>query len=132
VIVRALGGWENKVTVTSPVDIGELTARVVFDRGLEWNSVVYTAGESISYGGLADVVENVSGKRVKREVWTVESLKDELKGDPGDGLKKYRVVFAEGRGVSWDVEKTYNVQKGIKVQDVKSFALESWSGAAKK
>jgi hypothetical protein len=130
VIVRALGGWENKVTVTSPVDIGELTARIVFDDGVEWNSVVYTAGESISYGGLADVVESVSGKRVEREVWTVEGLKEELRGDPADGLKKYRVVFAEGRGVSWDVEKTYNVQKGIEVQDVKSFALESWSGAA--
>ena len=132
VVVRALGGWENKVTVTSPVDIGELTARVVFDRGLEWNSVVYTAGESISYGGLADVVESLSGKRVGREAWTVEGLKEELRGDPTDGLKKYRVVFAEGRGVSWGVEKTYNVQKGIKVQDVKSFAIESWSGAAKK
>jgi hypothetical protein len=132
VIVRALGGWENKVTVTSPSDIGELTARIVFDDGVEWNSVVYTVGESISYGGLADVVGSVSGKRVRREVWTMEGLQAELRRDPGDGLKKYRVVFAEGRGVSWDVEKTYNVQKGIEVQDVKSFALESWSGAVRK
>jgi hypothetical protein len=33
--------------------------RVVFDEGMEWNTVVYTVGESISYKGLADAVEEV-------------------------------------------------------------------------
>jgi hypothetical protein len=28
-VVRALGSWENKVTVTTPEDIGRLTARIV-------------------------------------------------------------------------------------------------------
>jgi hypothetical protein len=30
VVVRALGGWENQVTVTTPRDIGRLTAEIVF------------------------------------------------------------------------------------------------------
>jgi hypothetical protein len=86
-VVRALGSWENKATVTTPSDIGDLTARVIFDDGVEWNSVVYTAGESISYAGLADVVESVSGKVAKREVWSVEDLKGGLSADPGNRLK---------------------------------------------
>ncbi|KUJ15969.1 putative isoflavone oxidoreductase [Mollisia scopiformis] len=123
-VVRALGDWENKVTVTTPEDIGKLTAMVVFEEPKIKNRVVYTAGETVSYGRVAEIVESVLGKKVKREVWSVEKLKEDLKSDPNDSLKKYRVVFAQGKGVSWDMEKTFNVQRGIEVQDVESFARE--------
>jgi len=122
--VRALGGWDNRVTVTTPDDIGKLTAMIVFEEPRIRNRVVYTAGETLSYAKVADIVESVTGKKVKREVLTVGRLKEDLKTDPNDSVKKYRVVFAEGKGVSWDMEKTFNVQRAIEVQDVQSFAKE--------
>jgi len=119
-----LGGWDNRVTVTTPDDIGKLTAMIVFEEPRIRNRVVYTAGETLSYAKVADIVESVTGKKVKREVLTVGRLKEDLKTDPNDSVKKYRVVFAEGKGVSWDMEKTFNVQRAIEVQDVQSFAKE--------
>jgi len=41
----------------------------------------------------------------------VPRLKDELAKDPDDPIKKYRVVFAEGKGLSWEVDKTFNAQQ---------------------
>jgi hypothetical protein len=124
-MVRALGSWENGVTVTTPRDIGKITARVVIEEPRVKNEVVYTAGETISYGELADVVEEVTGRKIERKVWTVQELKKELKGDPENGLRKYRVVFAEGKGVSWGMEETFNAQKGIETQDVLGWAKEN-------
>jgi len=37
-------------------------------------------------------------------------LKEELAKDPDDHIKKYRVVFVEGKRVSWAVD-TFNVQR---------------------
>jgi nucleoside-diphosphate-sugar epimerase len=127
VVVRALGSWDNRVTVTTPDDIGKLTAMILFEEPRISNSVVYTAGETVSYAKVADIVENATGKKVRREVWSVEKLKEDLKADPDDNVKKYRVVFAEGRGVSWDMERTFNMQRGIEVKDVKSFAREKFA-----
>lgn len=125
--VRALGGWENRVTVTTPGDIGRLTAEIVFFEPRFRDDVVFTAGETLSYRRVAEIVEDVLGTKVKREAWTVEQLKEDLKKDPENVMQKYRVVFGEGKGVSWDAGKTFNVKYGIEVQDVRSYAEEFFS-----
>ncbi|PQE07234.1 hypothetical protein CJF31_00004918 [Rutstroemia sp. NJR-2017a BVV2] len=121
-VVRALGSWENKVTVTTPEDIGRLTARIVFEKPRVKNEVVFVAGDTISYAQLANIVEEITGSEVKRELWDVPSLKQGLAEDKDNSVKKYKVVFAEGRGCSWDMEKTFNFQKSIPVEDVKTWA----------
>jgi len=80
--------------------------------------------------GLADVVEKVLGEGVRRVVWSVGQLEEELKAEPDDGLRKYRLVFAGGKGVAWPMEKTFNEKKGIKVMGVEEWAranLEKWT-----
>ena len=124
--VRALGSWDNKVTVTTPEDIGKLTAMIVFEEPRLSNKVVYTAGETVTYGRVAEIVDEVlgSGTGFRRQVWTVELLKEDLeeqRGREGETMSKYRVAFAVGRGVSWDVERSWNWQKGVEVTDVKSY-----------
>ena len=120
--VHALGSWDTVVTVTTPEDIGALTAEIVIAEPRITNSVVYTAGDTVTYARLADVVDSVLGRKVRRVEWSVPKLKDELAKDPGDPIKKYRVVFAEGRGVSWEIGRTFNAQRGIKVSDVEQWA----------
>ena len=44
-----------------------------------------------------------------------------MKKDPENNIKKYRVVFAEGRGVAWEMSRAWNKKKGIKVTDVETF-----------
>ncbi|KAL8651381.1 MAG: hypothetical protein Q9210_003284 [Variospora velana] len=120
VIVRALGGWENRVTVTTPEDIGKIVAALVLRD--QKTGVVFTAGETISYEQLADLVErHVGEEMVQREVWDLEYLRGELGKDPEDAIKKYRVVFAEGKGVSWKQASAANVQLGIETTDVERF-----------
>ncbi|KAL2071821.1 hypothetical protein VTL71DRAFT_13056 [Oculimacula yallundae] len=124
IVVRALGAWENTVTVTTPEDIGRLTAMIVFAAPRIRNEVVFVAGETVSYARVAEIVERVTGKNIKRELWSLESLNKELVKDPSNVVLMYRVVFAEGKGVSWDLGVTFNAQKGISVTDVQSFAQE--------
>jgi hypothetical protein len=126
-VVRGLGGWDNEVTVTAPEDIGKLTAEIVFTEPRIKNKVVYTAGETISYGALADLVEEVTGKKIQREEWSKEVMWEQLAKDPEDFVQKYRVVFAEGKGLAWDKEATFNGQKGIEVEDVRSCMVKNLS-----
>jgi len=87
--------------------------------------VVFIAGDTISYGELADVVKEVRAKTTEREEWTVQQLSEDLSKDSENGIKKYRVVFAEGKGVSWKKEMSFNVQKDIKLQTVRDWLLNS-------
>ncbi|KAI4184683.1 MAG: hypothetical protein L6R41_004585 [Letrouitia leprolyta] len=120
VVVRALGSWENQVTVTTPEDIGRIAAELVL-RDTR-TGVVYTAGDTVSYHQVADLVEQRIGKeKVRKEVWNLDYLRDELEQDPENAIKKYRVVFAEGRGVSWKTEVAVNHVGSIRATDVRSF-----------
>jgi NmrA-like family len=111
--VTALGSWDNAVTVTGVADIGAITAEAVLAEPTVKNEVVYTAGETITYGRLAEVVEESLGGPVERKLLTVPMLKDVLDKNPGDGMAKYRLVFAKGIGASWEVAKTWNQQRGM-------------------
>ncbi|WP_448632599.1 MULTISPECIES: aromatic alcohol reductase [Pseudomonas fluorescens group] len=99
--VRALGSWDTAVTVTTAHDIGRLTATILFDSTLR-NQVVYIAGDTLTYGQLADTVERLLGRTLERVEWTVPALEADLRAEPDDQLRKYRAVFAQGRGVAWD------------------------------
>lgn len=123
--VHALGSWDTAVTVTTSEDIGTLTAEILFTEPHIANRVVYTAGDTVTYAQLADIVESVLGQKVRREEWSVPQLKDELAQDPSNAIKKYRVVFAESRGVAWEVDKTFNAQHGVDVVGVEQWAREN-------
>ncbi|CAA9275694.1 MAG: Putative oxidoreductase [uncultured Adhaeribacter sp.] len=116
--VHALGSWETAVTVTTPEDIGKLTAEIYYYQPRITNSVVYTGGDTITYGQLADIVDTITDKKINRVEWDVRKLRADLVQDPDDAIKKYRVVFAEGKGVSWDIEKTFNAQQKLATMDV--------------
>ncbi|KAH8827587.1 putative isoflavone oxidoreductase [Flagelloscypha sp. PMI_526] len=115
--VTALGSWDTQVTVTAVEDIGRLAAQIVFDSEIR-NQVVYVGGDTISYGRLAELVGQ------KKAEWTLDYLRRQLEVNPEDMLSKYRLVFAEGRGTWWDIDKTYNVQKAIEVTNVEQWLHE--------
>ncbi|XEU97284.1 hypothetical protein FSHL1_002570 [Fusarium sambucinum] len=119
-IVRSLGSWENEISLTTPEDIGRVTADVILDpRGIE-RQVVYTAGDTISYVGLADLLEAHFGTEFKRELWDLSVLKKQMEDEPSV-MVKYRDTFAQGRGVAWDKKGTINSERGIEVTDVKMY-----------
>lgn len=123
--VHALGSWDTAVTVTTPADIGKLTAEICLARPRIANRVVYTAGDTIIYRRLADIVDAVLDRQVQRIERTVPELRRELAADPDNAIKKYRAVFAEGKGVSWEMHQTFNLQRGIATTNVEHWAREN-------
>ena len=113
--VHALGGWDNAVTVTTPEDIGRLTTEILFAEPRIADEVIHLAGDTITYGQLADIVDRELGRRVERVVWDVPTLRAELAREPDDTMKKYRAVFAAGPGMAWDKTGTFNHRRGIEV-----------------
>lgn len=122
--VNALGSWETKVTVTSPDDIGHLTTSILLESPRIANEVVFIAGDTISYGELADVVDEITGKHFERNVFNLECLQKELAHNPNDQMLRYRAAFALGDGMWWDKEDTYNFKMGIETQDVGQWLVE--------
>ena len=70
-------------------------------------------------------MERISGKTIEREDWSVQRLQEELAEDPDNGMKKYRVVFAQGKGVAWDIDTTFNARRGISFQNVEEWYKEN-------
>lgn len=115
--VRALGSWNTAVTVTTPEDIGRLTAVILFDPE-RVNQVVYVTGDTLTYGQLADTVDRVLNRTVERVEWTVPALMADLAVAPDDPMRKYRAVFAEGKGVAWGKAQSYNGERQLETTTV--------------
>lgn len=125
--VTALNSWEDMITTTTARDIGRCTAEFVLSEK-DWpDGPIYIAGDTLTYQEFADVVEKVSGWEVVREVWPLKYLKEEAQKDPDDKLKKYRVVFSEGVGLSWPVEGTWNYQRGLKMENVADWIKDNFN-----
>ncbi|KAK0723260.1 hypothetical protein B0T26DRAFT_705927 [Lasiosphaeria miniovina] len=124
-VVRALGSWENRVTVTTPEDIGTMVAEAAYVPGDTVNSVVFVAGETISYGRLADLLDSVSEAKFDRKLWDIGYLSSELQSEPNDLMLKYRNIFGAGVGVAWDVDKTLNHQRGIAMTSLEEYVREN-------
>ncbi|PVE50666.1 aromatic alcohol reductase [Rhizobium rhizogenes] len=116
--VRALGSYDNAVTVTTPDDIGVLTAEIVFYEPAIANEIVFLAGDTVTYGQLADKLEASLKRSFSRSEWTIPVLMEDLANDTQNMMRKYRAAFGIGRGMAWDKAGTFNVREGIKVTDV--------------
>ncbi|WJK12393.1 aromatic alcohol reductase [Pseudomonas fluorescens] len=123
--VNALGSLDNSVTLTTPQDIGRLTAEIVFFEPRFRNQIVYLSGDTVTYGQVASILERVLERPFKRNVWTVEHLIQELEKDPTHHIKKYRAVFAQGRGVAWPKAGTFNEQQSIQVTNAEQWVREN-------
>ncbi len=123
-VVRALGSFDTAITVTTVDDIGMLTAEILLAEPRIRNTVIYTAGDTSTYGHFARIVEDVLGRELKREEWSVAELEHALAHDPKDVMKKYRIVFAKGKGVSWSKDQTFNAQRGLPVTGLEQWARE--------
>ena len=119
--VHALGSLDTAVTLTTPDDIGVLTAEVVFTQPRIRNEIVYLAGDTVTYGEVADKLQAALGQLFSRSAWSEEYLLDELARDPHNMIRKYRAAFAQGRGVAWDKSDSFNAQRAIPVTDVASW-----------
>ncbi|KAG2417524.1 hypothetical protein HFD88_008743 [Aspergillus terreus] len=123
--ICALGSWENRVTVTTPEDIGRITAEVVLGEEsdvLFSGRVIFVGGDTISYARLAELVEELTGRPFRRTVLTVEDAQRALLKDPENGLLKYQIVFGQGRGVAWDLSETWSQQRGMRTTTAEEWA----------
>lgn len=119
--VHGLGSWDTKVTVTTPEDVGKLTTEILLVEPRIVDEVVYVAGDTISYGRLAEVVERVSGREFEKTEWTLDKLRADLAAAPEDVMTRYRAAFALGDGMWWDKSTTYNERKGLETVDVETY-----------
>ncbi|MCD2498478.1 aromatic alcohol reductase [Microbacterium nymphoidis] len=125
--VIALGTAETAVTVTTPEDIGALTAEILFAEPRIQNEIVYVAGDTITYGQLAETLEEVLGRPFKLQVSSAPALMAELAADPENMTRKYRAAFALGRGVAWDKADTFNAHHGISTTTLREWVKANLS-----
>lgn len=119
--VHGLGGWDTRVTVTTPEDVGKLTTAILFAEPRIVDEVVYVAGDTISYGQLAEVAERVTGRDFLKAEWTMDKLHADMAAAPGDVMARYRAAFARGDGMWWDKADTFNGRKGYDTVDVEQY-----------
>jgi hypothetical protein len=119
--VHGLGSWDTKVTVTTPEDVGKLTTEILLAEPRIVDQVVHVAGDTISYGRLADVVEQVTGRGFAKTAWSLDKLRADLDAAPDDPMARYRAAFALGDGMWWDMSNTYNARQGLKTVTIEEY-----------
>lgn len=119
--IHGLGTWDTRVTVTTPEDIGRLTTDILLAEPRIVDQVVFVAGDTISYGELAQVIERVTGQRFEKTLWTLDKLRADLAHTPDDVMVRYRAAFALGDGMWWDKARTFNAQHDIETVDVEHY-----------
>lgn len=123
--VNALGTADTAVTVTTPEDIGALTAEIVFTEPRIRDEIVYVAGDTITYGQLAKTLETILDRPFELRVWSEPTLMAELASDPDNMTRKYRAAFAQGRGVAWPKAETFNARRQIKTTTLREWIAEN-------
>lgn len=116
--IHALGSWKNRLTVTTPDDIGRMTAVILAHEPRVNDKVVFVAGDTFSYVQLADMVEHYLGRSVTRILWDMDTLRSEVAKHPDDSMRKYHLAFARDTGVAWDKGRTFNSANGVSLTDV--------------
>jgi len=124
-VVRALGEWDYELSVTTPEDIGRLTAFVAANRREFEDKIVHVAGDTFTYSELADTLEVVLGRAFNRERLSVSQLKADVAAQPDDVMRKYRLAFARKDGVAWPKDQTLNCELGMTVIDLMTW-LSEW------
>lgn len=119
--IHGLGSWDTKVTVTTPEDVGKLTTEILLAEPRIVDQVVYVAGDTISYGQLARVVEQVTAREFEKTEWTLDKLHADLAVTPDDVMTRYRAAFALGDGMWWDKASTYNERERLDTVDVEGY-----------
>ncbi len=127
--VHALGSIDNTMTLTTPDDIGMLTAAIVFKTPRIRNEIVYIAGDTLTYAEVADKLQSALGRPFSCTEWSEQYLMDKLTLTPQDMMSKYRAVFAQGRGVAWSKEQTFNERHNIPVTNVDTGLMQTLSRA---
>lgn len=116
--VCALGDWEYAVTLTTPEDIGLLTAEIFFHQPTFRNEIIYIAGDTLTYSELADLMCTHWETEVNRKLLDRQKLLDDVQYNPQDVGANYRLAFARPDGVAWDKSNTYNQRQGIATTSV--------------
>lgn len=128
--VNALGSLENQVTITTPQDIGLITAEIVLGNEDSFsNEPIFIGGDTISYEELSQLIQGLTGKSITRNVLTMEMIQTALASDPHNRLLKYKAIFGQGRGVAWNLASTWNQQRGIRAKTAEEWARKNWAGA---
>lgn len=125
--IHALGSWDTKLTVTTPDDIGKLTTEILFAEPRVINQIIYVAGDTLSYGQLAEIVESVTGQKFEKKAWSVEELRSHVLTKPNSTMARYRVAFSLGNGMWWDKSQTFNHINRYGTTDVETYLRERLS-----
>ena len=134
--VHAYGNWQNRLTATTVEDIGRCTAEIILDGEEYWNrpgpngQVVRLAGDTLTAEKLADTLEEATGKKVRRELWSKDVLQNNMYNEPENMLHRLKVIWADNRGLAWDKETSFNGQRNIPMRTAKAWAETNFSGGA--
>ncbi|KAJ5505965.1 hypothetical protein LT330_001417 [Penicillium expansum] len=130
-VVYGSGNWDNQFVVTTTKDIGKFTAEIVLgpERDAVFvNGAVYVAGDIVSYRDVANAMEEVTGQKFTRKLFTQKEAQDDLQAELSVGTI-CRSVFAGGKGFLFDPAGLWVPQAHLKTASLRDFAQEHFGQA---
>ncbi|CAI7648071.1 unnamed protein product, partial [Penicillium discolor] len=125
-VVYGSENWDNRFVITTTKDIGRFTAEIVLgpERDVVFvNGPVYVAGDTASYRDVANAMEEVTGEKFTRKLFTRKEAQDDLRENLTVG-NICRSVFAQGKGFLFDPKDIWVPRAPLKTTTLRDFAEE--------
>ncbi|KAL2699630.1 hypothetical protein AAEP93_009605 [Penicillium crustosum] len=125
-VVYGSEDWDNQFVITTTKDIGKFTAEIVLgpERDAVFvNGPVYVAGDTVSYRDVANAMEEVTGEKFTRKLFTQKEAQDGLRENLTVG-NICRTVFAQGKGFLFDPKDLWVPHAPLETTTLREFAEE--------
>lgn len=116
-----------KFTTTTLADIGAIVADAIVT-GKGRNATVKTAGATLTYAQLGDVLDRVSGSKWTRVTRSKADYEAALAKNTYDYQARFGLLLGDAKleaANSWDVKESYNAKNGIAVTSVEESAKKA-------
>lgn len=129
-VVYGSENWDNQFVITTTKDIGKFTAEIILgpERDTVFvNGPVYVAGDTVSYRDVANAMEEVTGEKFTRKLFTQKEAQDDLRENLTVG-NICRSVFAQGKGFLFDPKDLWVPRAPLETTTLRDFAEEHVRG----
>lgn len=125
-VVYGSENWDNRFVITTTKDVGRFTAEIVLgpERDAVFvNGPVYIAGDTASYRDVANAMEEVTGEKFTRKLFTQKEAQDDLRENLTVG-NICRSAFAQGKSFLFDPKDLWVPRAPLETTTLRDFAEE--------
>ena len=121
-VVKAPGSWTAPFTTTTLDDLANFLPEILLSKASH-NKRIRVSSCSTSYGDIAQLLDEVRGSPVRRELLSAEDVQRAANERPDDSTALWQLIVQSGKGATWRKGDSFNAEH---IPHVETTSLKQW------